>query len=305
MRSRGHGGEAIQPHPLDHEEAQTGVAHEADDRGEAHVDVEPVECERGERGQDLRQDRVDDHLRPTGAGSFHRLDWSGIDALDSLGIELGQRGHGVEPQGQGPGEWTETHPHGENDGPQQRLDGADDVENGPHDIVDQHRDAVSAHQVAGGQEADRHSKYDAHDRGQEGQSDRLADLLDDQREGLRRLQPARRDALHGADGMGQRFAGGGLGGQGDGLGHEERYIKTAVFIRREINHLAVERSPTRGAKRIHPLHLSRFIRFEANPRHLQQIAHLGAGTAQDQLGGRGCLSIWGRQRIDAGYHDRR
>ncbi len=244
-------------------------------------------------------------MQPARARRLGRLDGAGIDALDGLGVELGQRGHGVEPQRQRAGERAKADPHGEDDGPQQRLDGAHNVEDGPDDGVDGQREAVGPHQIARGQKADRYGEDDAQHGREKGQGQRLADLLHDQRQRLRRLQTPGGHGLNGADGMGQRLAGAGVRCQWHGLGHAQGGLEAAVGVGHKRDQLAVEHRPARAAQRVNPLHLPGDVRPEPLATDRQQVAHrrAGCGGGHDRGGRRRPVRL--RQRIDARHHDRR
>ena len=69
---------------------------------------------------------------PGGGHGFHR---AGIDVLDLFGVQLGQRGHRVDGQRDHAGKGAQPHPDDDDQTPDDRIDGAHDVEEGAHDVI--------------------------------------------------------------------------------------------------------------------------------------------------------------------------
>ncbi len=79
------------------------------DRGRTNVGFQPIESKRNEIGQDLRHHRKRKNLRIACARSPDRLDDAFVDILDRFREQFGQHGCGMNGQGQGSGEGTESH----------------------------------------------------------------------------------------------------------------------------------------------------------------------------------------------------
>ncbi len=119
------------------QEADPAAASEADDGGHTHIDVPAVHGERDIRCDDLRHDRINDHLDAVSACRRNRLQGAGLDALHLLGVKLGQRSSGMQTQRQCTCERTNPNPDHEDDHVDQGFDGAGGVEQCPRGSVDQ------------------------------------------------------------------------------------------------------------------------------------------------------------------------
>src|SRR5207247_10965079 len=106
------------------------AAHEAQDRGHSHVDVPPVEGERDELRDELRDHRKNDHLQPVRARGRDRLDWAAVYRLDELGVQLAHRSYRVQGESQHARERPDAHRGHEYGGHDQHLDRAEYVEYG-------------------------------------------------------------------------------------------------------------------------------------------------------------------------------
>src|SRR5690606_6333928 len=71
--------------------ADAAGAHEADDRGRAHIDLEAQQHIGDEIGHDLRHDAVADFLEPVSAGAANALDRPHRGILVDLGKQLAER----------------------------------------------------------------------------------------------------------------------------------------------------------------------------------------------------------------------
>lgn len=111
-------------------------ADDPDHRRFAQIDVEPVERESDQTRRRLRADPVVEHLPPAGTGRTDRLDLCGVDILDVLGQELGEKSDGRKRQRQKARQGPEPDHGDEEDGDDDLLKRARDCDQGAADEID-------------------------------------------------------------------------------------------------------------------------------------------------------------------------
>ena len=190
----------------------------------------------------------------------------------------------MQPEGKRAGKGAQTHPHGENNRPHQRFDGADDVQRRAHHVIDGARHDVGVHQVAGGKETERDGKDNAEDRREEGQRNRLAHLLQDQRQRLGHHRRAKGPLLDGADGVGLCLPGSGALGHRHCLGDAYRLGESSARVGREDDLLPLARDALDIAYRVQPAQLALNVGKEATTNDRDRIADVGARRAENNPG---------------------
>src|SRR6266446_1318627 len=132
-------------------------ADEAEDGGRAYVGLEPIEDIGEEERENLWHHTEAQDLQARGARGGDGVDGSGVDALDGLGVELGERGRCVGHDGEDAGEGAEPDRRHEEQGVDERVDAPEEVEHGPRRIED-----GAARHVARGEEAERQRQDGGH-----------------------------------------------------------------------------------------------------------------------------------------------
>ena len=122
---------------LDQGKAETAGADESQDGRRADGDVETEDRIADEGGNGLGDDGEENDLHLRGAGGLHRLDLAAVDSLDLLAAELRQHAGGVHGDGKDTGEGTEADGADEDQGENQFVDPAKDVEEHSRGVKDQ------------------------------------------------------------------------------------------------------------------------------------------------------------------------